>query len=304
MPWLKAGDNAATHPIVMRAGVGDPRAVNEVFGFATRCALHSAAHTTDYFIDEAVTYMFGMTETERLVKAAIKAGYFKRARKDGHPGYLLVDDPDFLHIRLRAEIEWERQQKADSANPALTVPVRLRDGDACRYCGVVVFWRARKGARRGTYDHRIPGQAATIDTLVVACGGCNAGRRDNPEADSRYPLKPEPREPYYSEQTAAFLADHNIRVTPRNARPGDQPDPVHRDRAPSATPRPAPPRDDATAPASADQMPTESGSAGSGRATGRVMPAPQATPRPRSRRARRGRPRTGQPPRPRETPPP
>ena len=41
---------------------------------------------------------------------------------------------------------------------SIIVPVRWRDGDACRYCGKVVNWADRKGGKGGTYDHRMPGQ--------------------------------------------------------------------------------------------------------------------------------------------------
>lgn len=238
MPWLKAGDNAATHPVVVRAGVGgDARTANEVFGFVLRCALHSAAHVTDYFVDDGIAALFGGADADRLVAAARKAGYWRRHRRDGHRGWLLLDDPDFLHIRLKEEIDWEKQQKNDAADPTLFVPVRLRDGDACRYCGSVVYWRARKGNRRGSYDHREPGKPATVDTMVVACGACNSGRRDDPNADDRYPLRPVPALPYYSQASTDLLARHGHRVQCSEARPGNQPEnvPPPSDPAPSGT---------------------------------------------------------------------
>lgn len=51
---------------------------------------------------------------------------------------LVDDDPEFLHLRLKAELDWERQRKADANRPNLIVPVRLRDGDGCRWCGAIV----------------------------------------------------------------------------------------------------------------------------------------------------------------------
>jgi hypothetical protein len=318
VPWLKAGDNAATHPIVMRAGgVGDDRTVNEAFGFVMRCALQAAAHLTDYFIEDSVAWMFGGRHTERLLEVAQKVGYIEPATRDGFTGWMLVDDPDFIHMRLRAEVEWEKQQRADAANPGITVPARRRDGDECRYCGVIVQWRARKGGRRGTYDHREPGRAAKIETLVVACGACNAGRRDYSDADERYPLRPIPERPYYTAHTAQFLTDHGVPTQPTE---GPQPTPVPRDPATSRTPRQKyafrPPAESASAEApetpagnaGAGRDGAGSARAGSGSGAGQVR-TPQG--QRRSRRARRGRPatgqqptqRTGQQPRPRETPP-
>lgn len=228
MPWLKAGDTAATHPVVMRVhGLpgADDRSLNEVAGFMFRCYLQAAGHTTDYVLEEGTAWMLGGVHTERLLELARRAGYIKPIRGAGQRRWRLLDDSEFLHMRLRAEIDWEKQQRADAANPALTVPVRLRDGDACRYCGRVTNWGARRGGLAGTYDHRVPGKPGTVDTLVVACGACNSGRRDDPEADQRYPLRPAPARPYYSKRTAAFLADHGHTVTVTDdLRPGSRPD--------------------------------------------------------------------------------
>lgn len=301
MPWLKAGDTAAVHPVVMAAlSVPMPppetfdqfAAMNVAFGLALRCAIHSAALTTDYFVSDGVVLTFGGGNGPRWAEFAAKAGIWKRARKDGHRGWLLIEDPEFLHIRLAEEIAWERQQKADAANPGLIVPVRLRDGDGCRYCSAVVQWASRKGNRRGTYDHREPGIAATIDTLVVACGACNSARRDRADADDIRPLKPVPENPFYSPSTVAFLKRHGVDI-PRTERPGLQP--VH---ATAATPpaggipRPRTSRD-VDAPAgsadSADPLPTER--VGSGRVGSRDGPGSGSA----RKRSRRGRPRTTDP---------
>ena len=250
MPWLRAGDNAATHPIVLRvwgfvrAATGRvPErdvAVNEVFGFVMRCALQSAGHTTDYVIDEGTALMIAGGRTERLLGLAKKAGYLKPAKKAGQRVWLLIDEPDFIHMITKAERDWNAQQRADAANPQLIVPVRLRDGDACRYCGMVVNWRDRRGGRGGTYDHREPATAATTETLVVACKSCNSGRRDRADADERYPLRPAPPDPYYSQTTAEFLAGHGHAVTPTaDQRPASQAD--------TATPRPPTQGDNAPA---------------------------------------------------------
>ncbi|GAB2677615.1 hypothetical protein [Thalassiella azotivora] len=235
MPWLRAGDNAATHPRVMRLlSLGDERTLNEVFGFVVRCALQSAAHTTDYLLDEGTLNLLGGTRTPDLLALAKRTGLMapEKRRPDGTKPWRLVADPEFLHMRLREEIEWERQRKADASNPELTVPVRLRDGDACRYCGNVVQWRARKGGRRGTYDHREPGRPAKVTTYVVACGSCNAARAADPKADERLPLLPPPTTPFYGEDTVALLAKHGHRVPLSTARPA-----TPADTAPARPPR-------------------------------------------------------------------
>jgi hypothetical protein len=330
VPWLKAGDNAATHPIVLRVW-GFVRsltgkvlerdvAVNEVFGFVMRCALQSAGHTTDYVIEEGTALMVGGARTDRLLELARKAGYLRPAKKAGQRAWLLIDEPDFIHMRLKAEMEWEKQQRADAANPQLIVPVRLRDGDACRYCAAVVNWRDKRGGRGGTYDHREPATAATPQTLVVACRSCNSGRRDFTDADERYPLRPPPTHPYYSQATADFLANHGHPVTPTtdDQRPGSQPDtatprpPSQGDNAPATrqpggqraprrakTPGRAPVKTGHGSADSADRLADEPGFAGTGRDGNALRvsrndagTAARASPQPR-RRSARGRPRTG-----------
>lgn len=225
MPWLRVGDTAGTHPRVLRlAALGDDRLMNEAFGFVIRCATQSAAHLTDYVIDEGVALLFGGARSADLLDAACRAGLLEPIRKTrtNGPMWRIAIDPEFLHIRLKAEVEWERQRKRDAANPALTVPVRLRDGDGCRYCGNVVQWTARRGDRRGGYDHRIPSQAATVDTYVVCCAKCNRERSDDSKADDRIPLLPTPAQPYYSATSLEFLARNGITITTQ--RPGTQPD--------------------------------------------------------------------------------
>lgn len=252
MPWLRGGDNAATHPIVMRvfALVRDVAtrvlerdvAVNEVFGFVVRCAMQSAGHVTDYVIDEGTAHMMGGARTERLLQLACQAGYLKAAKRRGERIWRLIEVPEFIHMRKAAELERDRQRKHDNANRTVTAPVRYRDGDECRYCGVIVNWLDRKSGRGGTYDHRDGlDQPATVESLVVACQACNGGRGDDPDADQRYPLRPAPDRPYYSTTTAAFLLNAGYRVAPTDdLRPGTQPGHAHSDPAPGGTTRTPP----------------------------------------------------------------
>jgi hypothetical protein len=215
MPWLRIGDTAANHPIalaVLEDPAADDRLLNEVFGFVARCALQSTAHLTDYLVSMGTAIQIGgHSRVWTLLDAAVDAGYFSPAEMivDGiaRKAYKLLDDPDFIHMRTKEEIEWERQRKTDNSNPALIVPVRLRDGDACRYCGLVVDFRPgqRKGRIAGTYDHRQPGHEATIETYVVCCRACNASRGDDTNADASLPLLPAPSRPYYSPHTIEWI---------------------------------------------------------------------------------------------------
>lgn len=215
MAWGRTGDTAANHPAalaVLEHDSVDDRLLNEVYGFIHRCSSQSAAHLTDYVINRGTAIqMAGMSRAQALIEVAIFAGLLTEVEIEvnGQPrkAYKIIDDPEFIHLRTREEIEFERQRKTDNANPALIVPVRLRDGDACRYCGLVVSFApgVRKGRLAGTYDHREPGKAATVDTYVVACGACNSARSDHPNADQTIPLLPVPIKPYYSKHTIAWI---------------------------------------------------------------------------------------------------
>lgn len=213
MPWVRWGDTSANHPIVLSVlehEECDDRLVNEVHGFITRCSAQSGAHTTDYVVSRGTAVLIaGHSRVDVMIAVAIFAGYMTEIVIDGRTAYKLVDDdPDFLHLRLKAEVDWEKQRKSDNSNPALIVPVRIRDGDACRWCGDVVNWNSRTGGRNGTYDHLVPGQPATIDTYVVSCGSCNASRGDGSKAAGQRQLLPEPSVPYFSQYTSEWIRDN------------------------------------------------------------------------------------------------
>lgn len=211
MPWLKVGDDFAMHPRILRIlevdGIDD-RTINEAIGVLVRCATMAAGYLTDYRIAQGVAItVAGMSRYKDVMRVLEKAELVERKSAESG-GWEIVQDPDFIHMFTAEEIEWERQRKSDNGNPELTIPVRLRDGDCCRYCGKVVKFGQKRGGRRGTYDHREPGQPATYETMVVACGACNSARRNNPDADREYPLLPVPNPPYYSQETIDWINGH------------------------------------------------------------------------------------------------
>ena len=236
------------HPVVMAPLAWEPDPtepllhggvlVNLLYGLVHRCAVWSAGYDHDYHVPTAiVATMAGTDRWRHLADLAARAGYWSPVEG----GWQLVADSEHLfHIRLKAEKDWEAQRKKDNGNPALIVPVRLRDGDGCRYCGKIVSWTARRGNRAGTYDHVHSGQPATgPDDLVVCCGWCNSTRGKDATFDEDHPRRPAPVTPFYGKETVELLALHGIDVpcsTP--ARPGHQPG--HADR--TATPQPAGPR--------------------------------------------------------------
>lgn len=215
MPWVKVGDDAATFPAlmsVMGQQGADERILNEVAGFLFRLATLSGAHLTDYVVDAGTCFMIGGARTQELIRFCVTAGLLEKTTAFGGNAVRIIENEDFINLRLKKDVEWGRQRVKDTRDVRLIVPVRKRDGDQCRYCGVVVQWRGRSSNRTGTYDHRVPGEGATVKTMVVACLRCNSSRQDNPQWDDDNPLLPEPQEPLYSAYTVEWLANNGVKV--------------------------------------------------------------------------------------------
>lgn len=197
----------------------DDRLLNEVHGFVSRCAAQSGQHSTDYVVTVGTAIQIaGRTRVDTLLAVCLFAELMTEVEftDNGRSvvAYKLVDDdPEFLHLRLKKEIEWERQRKADQSRPNLIVPVRLRDGDACRWCGRIVDWSDRKSGRAGTYDHLEPGEAASIDTYVVCCKACNSSRQDGDLPQGVTALLDPPADPYFSRYSVEWLTNNKWRKT-------------------------------------------------------------------------------------------
>lgn len=229
MPWKKDSDTAALHPLV--TGIlrtvpdADDRTMNEVAGFVQRCATHAASVMTDYWFDVAIAQAMAPARWEVLVRQARQAGLITAVQGRGlGRRFRLVEDEQLFQIRYRADVEWDRQRDRDRKNPDLTMPVLLRDGDVCRYCGLVVNWADHRGGRGGTFDHRDAGDGATVDTYVVACRSCNSRRKNSPQADVDVPLQPAPARPYFSPKSrslARLEAFYGPSLATRLERPTD-----------------------------------------------------------------------------------
>lgn len=197
----------------------DDRLLNEVAGFLIRCAAQSGQHSTDYVVSRGTAIQVaGASRVETMVALCVATELMTEVEVEAESGrattaYKIVDDDhDFIHLRLKKEIDWERQRKADAQKPSLIVPVRLRDGDACRWCGVVVNWSDHRSARGATYDHLDPGEAATIDTYVVSCLSCNSSRQRNELPQGVTALLDPPAQPYFSRSSVKWLTENQWRI--------------------------------------------------------------------------------------------
>ena len=227
MPWLKVSDTAAQHRIVWRAleiPGASMQSMWSLFGQVLALAVEAAAFKTDYIIERGSVLKFTGTPeaAEKFIADAMFCGYLtgEVPLDDGRIAYRLIEDEDLFHMRLREEIDWENRRRNDTRKTSLIVPIRARDGDACRWCGHVVWWGDRKGGRGATYDHLNPGvPAETPEDMVVACRSCNSSRKDN--AGWAVDLLPAPSAPYYSAKTSAWLTENGVPT--KASAPSDKP---------------------------------------------------------------------------------
>lgn len=229
MAWLKVGDEAATYPAFLRVDEHndwDERLTNEMFGFLARCATQAAAHYTDYIVSLGTARLIAGGRATELLQIAVDCELAIPVDIDGRRQWKLIDDEKFMHMRSKEEVDRDNQRKRDLSDHDLVMPVRIRDGDQCRYCRLVVNWGDQRGARGGTYDHRngINGQA-NPGNVVVCCRACNRDRGDDPDADRRIPLLEPPALPYYKKRTAEWINEspwaktHGTTVTASSSKP-------------------------------------------------------------------------------------
>lgn len=257
MAWGALSDTFANHPTVLKPlelAEADERLVNEVAGVVLRCMAQVAALEGDYVVPMGMwRQTAGFARAAELARIAVFSGYMTEVlTSDGLPAYRLVEDRDLFNMIPRTARDWANQRRRDARNMDLVIPVRTRDGDACRWCGNVVVFGDQKSGRGGTYDHLKPGRPATVDTFIVACRSCNSARQDDLESWDR-PLLPDPPEPYYRESTVTLLAKHGVTVT-SSEKPSPRPAPsgqadgaqsaAHPAPAPASAVEPAGPRPD------------------------------------------------------------
>lgn len=161
----------------------------------------------------------------KLARLLVEVGLWEE-RDDGEPGWQFHDWWDIGYIPGE-KVKLNRKRTKEMKNPDIVNAVKARDGDRCRYCGRKVNWADRTGDGGATYDHVIPGLAAGVTNLVVACRKCNRLKAQRTPEQAGMTLLPPPAGP--DSTTAATLA------TPlERTRSGPGPDQV--DEQDSATP--------------------------------------------------------------------
>lgn len=201
MTWLRSSDTAAHDPRTLAPldrDDADERTVDEVFGFSSRLACEAGSKETDGHVTRAMVRALAGSpaRASRLMGMLEEAGVWVPTGQ----GWRLVNDPGYLHLRPQDEVDRDRVRGRDQRNDALTVPARLRDGDACRYCRKSVDWNDRRSLKGGTYEHvNIANQPTQLHEYVVCCFECNR------EPASRGELNPPPEQPVYGAATRDFI---------------------------------------------------------------------------------------------------
>jgi 5-methylcytosine-specific restriction endonuclease McrA len=98
------------------------------------------------------------------------------------------------------EVRWKAMRlKRLHRMPELKQAILERDGEHCRYCGIRVDFRARKGPNAGTYDHIDPDARTgpqrdgnTYENVVVCCAPCNSDKKNRTPEEWGHALLPEP----------------------------------------------------------------------------------------------------------------
>lgn len=187
MAWLKIDDRVRTHVKIVAAG---PQAA--WFWFCGIC--YCREHLTDGFIPTGMLASLcpGVSgaQAKRHARKLIEVGLWHEA-----PGGFTVHD--FLdwnpsRAQIEADREWDRKRKELYADADLVRQIRERDQDRCRYCGVAVNWRDRRGPTGGQFDHVQPRGENSFENVVVSCRACNLRKNNRPPSEAGMTLLPAP----------------------------------------------------------------------------------------------------------------
>lgn len=172
MPWVKLDDRFHEDPRVIQAW----QASRVSIGLYVMALTYSGAHLLDGNIPEhfVVEKVPGTGDRRKAIAALVDAGLWEPQDNGWKVRNYLKFNPSKAEVEHGRSID--RFRKELTRDGDLIAAIRDRDGDTCRYCGIGVNWKDRRGTSGGTYDHIIPvvaGGANSFDNVVVACRNCN-----------------------------------------------------------------------------------------------------------------------------------
>ena len=208
MPWFRMSDDWATHPKTISAGK-DARSLWVITGNLMAKASTDGVIAKD--LQPLYASLAGVPWKRNAAKlievrfwhdaAGVKAcrdcsvdiDNINRHRRENDMPALVLEPGDLywhgwayhqlpkarqLSPEAQAAIDRDRKLRRDTA---LCQDIQKRDGSLCRYCGIRVDWRHRKGRHRATYDHLdprcfTPNEGNFLEGVVTACGQCNESK--------------------------------------------------------------------------------------------------------------------------------
>lgn len=177
--WVKVDEHFPEHQKVMHAGAQlGAQGPGRVIAVWLPCSCYANRVLTNGFVPEQVIKGWTMYDRRPLDVAYAmslplpdgSAGLMERAAG----GFRLHDYLEYQPAAadVKAQRERDALRKRLYAVPGLVDAIRDRDQDRCRYCGVKVNWRDRRGKGGGTYDFLDPRAPVALDNVVVCCAGC------------------------------------------------------------------------------------------------------------------------------------
>lgn len=223
MAWVKWGDTANFAKEFVKAYEfaaerDDPRLVLELKGALFTLVTYSAEQWTDYVITYgAAVSQLGLENVARILEDLVAIGALVDVSDGSERKFQLVERDSLFNIIKTTDKKMRAKRKRDLNRGSLQVPVLLRDGSQCRYCGIEVNWKDRSSEYGGTFDHREPEEETTPENYVVCCRGCNQLRYElGEDAETELPLLEPPEDPIYDEYILTKLLKWR-RVTERHA---------------------------------------------------------------------------------------
>lgn len=208
MAWFKLSDDWLEDPNQQRAGKNG-RAL--WIAAANRCAKHNLDGLIEGDLLKGVAALADVPLTATVRKlvelklwhdhATIKscaecqrdlATINDHRRADGND-LIVVREGDYYHhgwakdqlskhrtMSVEARMAEDRS-RALRKDTTLCRAIQERDQGRCRFCGIRVNWRDRRGPARATYDHLdpfcfTPNGGNYLEAVVTACGPCNSDK--------------------------------------------------------------------------------------------------------------------------------
>lgn len=212
MAWIRIGDEFNAAPewgaaFELALVENDPRLVTELKGATITLYTFSAQQWTDYCVrfGDAAREL-GIQEAKRILRALVRIGVATPLNKEWSE-FQLLERQNFIHIIKSDDKKKRAKRKRDQNRGRLQVPVLLRDGDQCRFCGVEVTWGDTRSDDGREMHHINIEEETTPDNYVVACRGCNQLIYElGDQAAEELPLMDPPEEPIYGSELRKKLS--------------------------------------------------------------------------------------------------